>query len=96
MTRCEFTEQAEADLTEIALFIAEGSPRRALSFVAELRDKCAEITERPKVFRLREEYGPGVRVAVHRNYLIFYSVKEDAVVVEHIRHGYRNLEEFQL
>ena len=64
--------------------------------MADLRARCAQICERPELFRLREEYGPGVRVAIHGNYLIFYSANEDAIIVEHIRHGYRSLEDLQL
>ena len=96
MTRCEFTERAESDLTGIALFIAEDSPTRALTFVAELRDRCVQIAQHPEVFRLREEYGRGIRVAIEGKYLIFFSIQEHAVLVEHIRHGYRDLAGLQL
>ena len=96
MKRCAFTEQAEADLTAIALYIADDNPTRALSFVAELRERCAEIAGHPDAFRLREEYGRGIRVAVYRRYLIFFSATADAVLIEHIRHGARDLEGFRL
>lgn len=95
MRRCEFTGRAEADLTEIALFIAKDSPARALTFVAELRTRCVQVARHPEIFRLREEYGQGVRVVVEGKYLIFFSIQGDAVLVEHIRHGRRNLEGVQ-
>lgn len=90
MRRCEFTDPAEADLEEISLFIASDSPRRALSFVAELRAKCLRIADHPEASQLREEYGPGIRVAVHGSYLILYSIRADAIVIEHVRHGRRD------
>ena len=96
MRKCVFAEQAEADLNAIALFIAEDSPDRALNFVAELRERCTEIVDFPEAFRLREEFGVGVRVAPYRKYLIFYSVHASSVLIEHIRHGARNLEGFHL
>jgi toxin ParE1/3/4 len=70
---CEFSDLAESDLIEIALYIASDSPARALSFVADIRRHCVAIAQNPMLNRLREEYGSGVRVAVHGNYLIFYA-----------------------
>jgi toxin ParE1/3/4 len=88
--RCEFTRLAEADLAEIALYIAEDSPKTALRFVDELRQHCRQLTEHPARNPLREEYGAGVRVAVHGRYLIFYAAHDHAVVIERILHGSRH------
>jgi Glutathione-dependent formaldehyde-activating enzyme len=40
----------------------------------------------------RNPYGPGVRVAVHGHYLIFYVAHEHKVVIERILHGSRHLD----
>ncbi len=96
MRQCIFSEQAEADLTAIGLFIAEDNAQRALTFLTELRQRCAEIIEFPEASRLREEFGRGIRVAPFRRYLIFYSVHPSFVLIEHIRHGARDLGEFHL
>jgi toxin ParE1/3/4 len=90
--RCVFTRLAEADLAEIALTIAADSPNAALRFVDELRTHCRLLTEFPARNPLREQYGAGVRVAVHGRYLIFYVEGENAVVVERILHGARHLD----
>ena len=90
--RCEFTKRAEADLTEIALYIAADSPNTALRFVYELRTHCRLLTELPARNPLREKYGAGVRVAVHGHYLIFYAVSDLTVVIERIVHGSRHLD----
>jgi plasmid stabilization system protein ParE len=45
---------------------------------------------------LRQEFGAGIRVAPYRKYLIFYSVQGSTVLIEHIRHGARNLEGVRL
>lgn len=94
--RCVFAAAAETDLTEIALFIAADSPRRALSFVAEIRERCRIIAEQPAACRLREEYGAGVRVAVHGRYLIVYAEREEEVVIERILHSARHPDWVQL
>ncbi|MBV5274125.1 MAG: type II toxin-antitoxin system RelE/ParE family toxin, partial [Lamprocystis purpurea] len=49
------------DLEEIADYIARDNPRRALSFVRELRDRCKKIASFPNAARLRPELGEGVR-----------------------------------
>jgi len=87
-----FALAAEKDLEEIALFIASDSPRRALSFVAELRAHCARIADQPEAYPLREEYGVGVRITVHGRYLIFHAIRDDALVIERILHGARHLD----
>lgn len=93
---CIFTELAESDLTEIALYIAADSPRDALRFVAELRKHCDDLTENPARYRLREEYGSGVRVAIHGRYLIFYAERDGAIVIERVLHSARHLDWVQL
>jgi toxin ParE1/3/4 len=90
--RCEFTKLAEADLSEIALYIATDSPKTALRFVDQLRQHCHQLTEHPARNPLRENYGAGVRVAVHGKYLIFYVERGNAVVIERILHGSRHLD----
>jgi toxin ParE1/3/4 len=90
--RCEFTRLAETDLSEIALYIAADSPKTALRFVDELRTHCHRLTEFPARNPLREEYGSGVRVAVHGHYLIFYAAYDNAVVIERILHASRHLD----
>lgn len=88
-----FAALAEQDLTEIALYIAADNPARALSFTAELRAHCRTIADNPEIYRLREEYGRGVRVAIHGRHLIFYAERETGVVViERILHGARHLD----
>jgi toxin ParE1/3/4 len=89
---CRFAPQAKSDLEEIASFIATDNPARALTFVAELRAHCDVVARQPTVYRLREEYGAGVRVTVHGRYLIFHAVREGSLVIERIIHGARHLE----
>ena len=38
-------------LNDIGLTIVRGYPRRAMSFVRELRERCRKITEAPKAYR---------------------------------------------
>lgn len=86
----EFTGNAECDLEHIADYIAQENPRRALSFVQELRDKCEALARRPFASPLVPRYeGHGIRRRVHGNYLIFYRVaeEEERTIILHILHG---------
>jgi toxin ParE1/3/4 len=75
------------------LYIATDNPVRARSFVEELRQHCRRLAARPRIHRLREEFGPGVRAAIHGDYLILYSARDDGrVAVERIVHGARDLD----
>ncbi len=89
---CEFSKLAEADLDDIALFIAADSPKAALRFVDEIRTLCSSLTENPARYRLREEYGAAVRVAVYGKYLIFYAERGSGVIIERVLHGSRHLD----
>lgn len=89
--RCDFSQRAEFDLEEIADYIARDNPRRALSFIGEIRERCLSLVTFPKAAPLREEFGAGLRMAPIGRYLIFYTVQPDAVRVERILPGERLL-----
>lgn len=81
-------DEAEADLEGIGDRIAQDDPARAASFVRELRERCIGLARYPKRFPLVPRYEQhGVRHCVHGNYLIFYRVGAEAVVVLHVLHG---------
>ena len=87
------TDAAKADLVEIGEFIRPHNPKRALTFVDELLDRCVTLADMPNAFPLVPRYERyGIRRCVHRDYLIFYRVIEDLIVVIHILHGARNYE----
>lgn len=87
------TAEAESDLEQIGDYMAQDNPKRALSFVLELRDKCLSLAETPWGFPLAPRYERyGIRRRVYGNYLIFYRVESDRVVVVHFLHGARGFE----
>jgi toxin ParE1/3/4 len=88
-----FSPKAVFDLREIGDWIAKDNPRRALSFVAELREHASKIGHAPLSFPSREDLSPELRMAVHRPYLIFFRAGVDAVRVERVLHGARDLRE---
>jgi plasmid stabilization system protein ParE len=84
----EFSSEAENDLEQIADYIAQDDPRRALSFVQELRSKCEGLLDAPNSFVFVPRFDHhGIRRRVYGNYLIFYRVEPEKVVIIHILHG---------
>lgn len=89
-----FTGEAERDLEEIGDHIALGDPVAALLLVRTLRDRCLTLADFPNRFPVAERYeAVQLRRRLHGNYLIFYRVEGDAVVIVHILHGARNYPE---
>lgn len=84
----ELTAEAEHDLEAIGDYIARDNPRRAISFLQELREKCLALADKPERFPLVPRYETeSVRRRSHGNYLIFYRVERAKVVVVHVLHG---------
>lgn len=88
--RAFLSRLAERDLEEIADYIAGDDPRRALSFIDELRRRCARIAETPKAFSARPELGAGIRCSLHGRYVIFFRASKDRVLILRVLHGARD------
>ncbi|MFC6307212.1 type II toxin-antitoxin system RelE/ParE family toxin [Paraburkholderia dipogonis] len=84
----------EAELEAIGDYIARDNPRRAVSFVRELRDKCLSLADMALAFPLVPRYEDrGVRHRVHGNYQIFYRVvglPAERIDIIHVLHGARD------
>ena len=61
--RLELSRFIEPDLDEIAAYIAKDNPRRALTFIREIRGKFRDIERDPMIYRLRPEIGERARMA---------------------------------
>ena len=76
--RLVFSNEAKADLIRIGDHIAKDSPRRAISFVNELEERCRRLVDLPLAYPLLQSTkSSGIRRRVHGKYLIFYRVGKD-------------------
>ncbi len=89
--RVTLSPAARDDLIEIAVYIAQDNPARALSFVDELEDRCEALANAPGIGTVRPELGQGICVLPHRRYLIFYRETHEGVRVERIMHSARDI-----
>jgi toxin ParE1/3/4 len=86
--RLVFSAEAKADLIRIGDYIAQDNPSRALSFIDELEARCRLLPGTPLAYPLVPRHGAsGIRRVAHGNYLIFYRVSPDEVIILHVLHG---------
>ncbi|MDR2880279.1 MAG: type II toxin-antitoxin system RelE/ParE family toxin [Azoarcus sp.] len=86
--RIRFSDEAKTDLQRIGDYIARDDPKRAVSFIDELQQKCLSLAASPRAFPLVPRYERhDVRRRLHGNYLIFYRVGAAEIVILHVLHG---------
>jgi toxin ParE1/3/4 len=86
------TASAKNDLLRIADHISKDNPQRALSFVRELRSAALELSELREIYPVIRRYqDQRLRRRIHGNYLIFFRVDRQVVVVR-ILHGAMDLD----
>jgi plasmid stabilization system protein ParE len=79
------------DLEEIGDYIAKDSPRHASRLLKMIGSRIHEIAIQPELYRLRPEIGPEARLAVLGQYVILFRIRANAVRIERIVHGSRDL-----
>ena len=90
--KVRLSAMAESDLEDIGDFIAQDDPRRAISFIRELHATCLHLVDAPEGYPLAWGFEHlGIRMRVHRAYLIFYRVSGARIEVIRILHGRRNV-----
>ena len=82
------TAEAENDLRMLGRWIARDNPRRAVTFVRDLRRLCLSLTDFPEKYPLLARHSASaIRRMVHGSYLIFYRIDGTSVVIIHVLHG---------
>jgi toxin ParE1/3/4 len=89
--RVEYSLDVEEDLDEIAAYIAADNPRRAVSFVREIRAQIDRIGQGPDLYQLRPDIGEDARLAVVGRYVILFWIDDDVVRIERVVQGNRLL-----
>ena len=86
-----FNPQAEIDLEEIGDYIALDNPRRAVTFIQEIRRHCEKIADAPMSYLAHPDLGDAIRICVHGNYLVVFEPFSDGALILRILHGARRL-----
>jgi plasmid stabilization system protein ParE len=89
--RVRFTDTAEADLEEIADYIAADDPDIAVEFVMDIRETCLGLSEYPDRYPLvPSTVYSALRRRPFGNYLIYYRADAAEVVVSRVVHAARD------
>lgn len=89
--RLELSGLIEGDLDDIADYIAQDNPNRAVTFIQDIRMKFRDIQRDPLIYQLRSDIGEEARMATVGNYAILFRVMGEIVRIERIAYGGRNL-----
>lgn len=84
-----YTPAARADLARILRRIATDNPRRARSYVEEIRQACRNLCETPEIGVRRPDLRPDLRIfPLWRRIVIAYELPENSVDILRIfSHG---------
>lgn len=91
--RLELSAFVEGDLDRIAASIADDNPRRAVTFIQDIRLKLAAIARDPLLYQLRPDIGEDARLASVGRYAVLFRVAGEVVRVERVVWGGRDLPE---
>lgn len=85
-----FSPRARQDLLDIGDHIARDCAN-ARRFVVRLMDQCVRIGRAPSGYVVRNDLAAGLRMAPLGRYIIFFRIVGDAVRIERMLHGARDL-----
>ena len=69
----------------------QDNPRRAVSFIQQIREEFRRIGEGPLLYQLRPEIGADARLAVIGQYVILFRISGKVVRLERVVFGGRKL-----
>ena len=85
------SDKAEADLEEIADYIAQRNPRAAVSLVQTLLRRWELLATQPRSGALRPDLGTDIRHIATGNYVTYYRAHGQGVLVLRLFHGHRQI-----
>ena len=91
MPRVLTKPEADNDLVDIWLYIANDSPNNADRFIDRMREKFSSLAEAPQIGTRRDELRTGLRSQPVGTYLIFYFPLDDGIEIVRVLHGARDI-----
>ena len=89
--RQELSRFVECDLDDIAAYIAQDNPPRAVTFIEDIRAKFRDIQRNPLIYQLRSDISDEARMATVGSYAILFRVMGEVVRIERVVYGGRDL-----
>jgi toxin ParE1/3/4 len=93
MLSLTYRHAALADLDAIYDYIEPDNPRRAASFVEDIRNRCRALCEHPKLGRARDDLSSGIRILpMLGRVVVAYRITPSAILVARIFYGGQDYE----
>ncbi len=93
MLKLAYRHAALADLDAIYNIIEADNPRRALSYVQDIRERCGLLCDHPMKGRARDDLRSGIRVlAMFGRVVVAYRITPSAILVTRVFYGGRDFE----
>jgi toxin ParE1/3/4 len=90
------SDKADADLLQLFSYLNGHDPAVAEATVGDIHKKFESLTRFPFIGRERSSLARGIRSVVAGNYIIFYVVESDRIIIVRVLDGRRDLDaEFQ-
>ena len=89
--RVQLSAEAQADIQDIADFIARNSRRAAFDYVERIEQRCRSLYRMPQRFPIAYRLEPPVRRRNLGRHYIFYSVQRDHVLIERVLDASRDI-----
>lgn len=86
------TAQAEEDLIEIWVYIAQDNPAAADRLLDDIDAKCLLLADNPHLGAARPDIAPELRYFPVGSYLVLYREISQGIEVVRIAHGARRLD----
>lgn len=83
--------QAQLDVLDAGLYIADGDPLAADRFVDSIHSTFCRLAQYPKLGRAGPELAPDLRSFPHGNYVVFYRPTSTGVLIVRVLHGSRDV-----
>ena len=83
--------RAQIDLENIAQYIAERNPPAAKRLIDRLIQQWELLATQPRSGAERDDILPGVRHKITGQYIAFYRVDDEDVLILRVLHGRRNI-----
>ncbi len=91
MTAVYYSDLAKGDLAEIWLYIADDSPEDARRFIEHIEQKCIMLAELPRIGREYLELSEGLFGFPIKNYIVFYEIVDDGIVIARVLNAKRDI-----
>ncbi|MDA3861394.1 MAG: type II toxin-antitoxin system RelE/ParE family toxin [Melioribacteraceae bacterium] len=88
---------AEEDFAEIVTFIASENPVAAIAIADKIEKNLESLSENPLLGRIprdEEIRNLGYRYFIIKNYIVFYTIEKQVILIHRILHSARNYKSF--